>query len=162
MKQILLALFIASFGIAVISGEYQPSSQTIHRAFGWVIFGLVFYIIYILVNIFKNAKESAAKKAKEAKTKPFKIEIVNNEKYINLKKTERIAFLHDLKVKTEDELIKQRKEVEQEKNKLKNIPADVAKYVKSKDTSSLEKKILNLENKIKAIDELIEAETENH
>lgn len=64
-----------------------------------------------------------------------------------------------LKKQTLQELDKQRKEIETEKAKLKDISADVAKYIKPKDMSGLEKSISKLEDKIVAIDELIESET---
>lgn len=44
-------------------------------------------------------------------------------------------------------------------NKLSDIPTDIAKYIKSNDISGLKASISKLENKIIAIDELVESET---
>ena len=97
-------------------------------------------------------------KVKQSKLEPFKIEIVNNEKYLHLKKTERIAFLRDLRKRTVMELTKQRKVLETEGQKLKDNPKDVAKYVKTQDLSIVKKSLSKQEDKLMAIDELIEAE----
>lgn len=104
-------------------------------------------------------KQSNKPKVRQTKITPFKVEIVNNEKYINLKQNKRIEFLHNLKKQTAAKLTKQRKELETEVNKLKDVPADVAKYIKPKDTSALKDNISKLEYKLMAIDELLSAET---
>ena len=129
------------------------------KAFLTGISAVIIMIICFLPHWIKKLARNLNKKRKKAQLTPFKIEIVNNESYINLKKADRIAFLRDLKRKTSVELTKQRKKLEKEKDKLKDIPADVAKYIKIEDTSSFEKNIKILEKKIKAIDELIDLET---
>ena len=162
MKKILTTLFIALSVISVANADYYHSySRTSHldRAYMWAVIALVFFVCSLIGKAFKKVKETTETKVKKAKATPFKVEIVNNEKYITLKKAERVAFLRDLKKQTTAELTKCRKELEKESNKLSDIPADVAKYIKAKDTSSLEKSISDLENKLLAIDELIEAET---
>lgn len=142
--------------------RYYDKTNDLQAFFlGVVVFFTVFFIAQFLLTILKNAKKAQSIKKKEAKTTPFKIEIVNNEKYIGLKKSDRVAFLKGLKKQTLKELSEQRKEIETEQAKLKDIPADVAKYIKQKDMSELEKNISRLENKIIAIDELIESETTN-
>ena len=104
-------------------------------------------------------KQSDKPKVRQTKLTPFKVEIVNDEKYINLKQNKRIEFLHNLKKQTAATLTKQHKELETEVNKLKDVPADVAKYIKPKDTSALKDNISKLEYKLMAIDELLSAET---
>lgn len=96
-------------------------------------------------------------KAKKDMTQ-IKIEIVNDEKYINLKKDDRIKYLENMKKKTTSELNKLNDELKKGNNKLQDIPVDIAKYIKSSDTSSLKNNILKLENKIQVIDELIALE----
>ena len=91
----------------------------------------------------------------------IKIEIVNDEKYINLKSNDRIEYLNNQKKQTISELDKLNKIVEVENNKIKDIPVDIAKYIKPNNTSSLKNDILNLENKILALDELIELEIDD-
>lgn len=162
MKKLFTTLFIALSVISVANADYYHSySRTSHldRAYFWAVVALVFFVCSLIGKAFKKVKESTETKVKKAKATPFKVEIVNNEKYITLKKAERVAFLQGLKKQTVSELTKQKKELEKESNKLSDIPADVAKYIKAKDTSSLEKSISDLENKLLAIDELIEAET---
>ena len=117
---------------------------------------LLMYWILILLPIWTRRAVKA--KVKQSKLEPFKIEIVNNEKYLHLKKTERIAFLRDLRKQTVMTLTKQRKVLEIEGQKLKDIPKDVAKYVKTQDLSIVKKSLSKQEYKLMAIDELIEAE----
>lgn len=82
----------------------------------------------------------------------IKIEIVNDEKYI--KSDNRIEYLDALQKQTVSEL----NELKIENDKLKDIPVDIAKYIKPKDATLLKNNIQNLENKRLAIDELIESE----
>lgn len=104
-------------------------------------------------------KTEHIQKHKMKKIENIKIEIVNNAKYTDLRKAERIKYLQSLKEQTSKELIKLNNEIEKEKDKMKDIPTDIAKYIKQKDTSITQKNILNLENKIIAIDEIIKSET---
>lgn len=115
------------------------------------IFVLIFFGIPRLV---KKINKAIKTKVKESKLAPFKIEIVNDEKYINLKKADRIVFLNSLMKQTIGELAKQQRM----QDKLNAVPADVAKYIKAKDSYSLKKHKLNLENKLIAIEELIRSE----
>ncbi len=96
-------------------------------------------------------------KAKKDMTK-IKIEIVNDEKYINLKSSDRIKYLNSLKKQTVSELNKLNKVFEIENNKRRDIPVDIAKYIKSNDISSLKNEIIKLENKSLVLDELITLE----
>lgn len=96
-------------------------------------------------------------------TTEFKIKIVNNKKYLGAKKLDRIKYLNDLRKRAVNESKKYHKELNNEKNRLKDIPEDIAEYIKPKnaaphDTASLKRKISILEDKITAIDELIESE----
>lgn len=117
---------------------------------------VLLYWLFIILPI--SAKNKIKNSAKQAKLAPFKIEIVNDKKYTKATKEERIAFLHNLKKQTNAELLKKRKELENTNSKLEDIPDDVAKYIKNKDQPLLEKNISDLENKVTAIDELIESE----
>lgn len=94
----------------------------------------------------------------------FKIEIVNNKKYLGAKKLDRVKYLQDLKKRTVAAHKKYHKELSNAKNRLNDIPKDIAEYIKPKnatphDTLSLKHKISILEDKITAIDELINSET---
>ncbi len=100
--------------------------------------------------ITKNQRESIEK---------IKIEIVNNRDYISLKKNARVAYLHDLKSQISKELANLQRKLEAETNKLNDVPADIAKYVKPADNSGLKRAILELGNKMIAVDELIKSET---
>lgn len=162
MKSVFTTLFIALSVISVANADYYHGyyrTSHLDRAYFWAVVALVFFVCSLIGKAFKKVKESTETKVKKEKATPFKVEIVNNEKYITLKKAERVAFLRDLKKQTVSELTKQKKELKKESDKLSDIPADVAKYIKTKDTSSLERSISDLENKLLAIDELIEAET---
>ena len=88
----------------------------------------------------------------------IKIEIVNDDKYKNLKSNDRIEYLNGLKKQTISELNKLNKKLEMENNKIRDIPVDIAKYIKSNDVSLLKKDALKLENKILVLDELIALE----
>lgn len=88
----------------------------------------------------------------------IKIEIVNDEKYVNLQSNDRIEYLNTLKKQTKSELTKLNKELQKENDKLKDIPVDIAKYIKPKDTTALKNDILKLENRLLAIDNLIWSE----
>ena len=111
----------------------------------------------------KESKETVKKpttKAQKANIKTIKIQIINDEKYLNLKKVDRIKYLRKLKEQVFSTLTKEKKELETITNKLNDVPADIAKYVKQSDTSDLQHSILDLEDKIAAIDELIMSETQ--
>lgn len=162
MKSVFTTLFITLSVISVANADYYHGyyrTSHLDRAYFWAVIALVFFVCSLIGKAFKKIKESTEIKVKKEKTTPFKVEIVNNEKYITLKKAERVAFLRDLKKQTVSELTKQKKELEKENDKLSDIPADVAKYIKAKDTSSLENSISDLESKLLAVEELIEAET---
>ena len=92
-------------------------------------------------------------------TREYKKDIVNNEKYINSNKNNRIKYLLDLKTQTVSQLKKTQLRLKKEQDKLNNVPEDVAKYINKIDTSYLEKDIKMLEIKIKAINELIDLDT---
>ena len=144
---------------------YDKTNDMLAFGYGLCISLLVFGISLLLLNALKNTnlyKRLRGKKVertpKKAKTKEFKIEIVNNKQYIDSKKSDRIKYLRNLKKQTSTELDKKRSELEAENKKLKDVPVDVAKYIKTKDTSNLKHDISKLEDKIVAIDELITAE----
>lgn len=130
---------------------------------GFILISFVLCLYYFLPPLIEKLtnkmKRNLKQKQKKEKAKPFKIEIVNNEKYINLKKDKRIAFLRNLKKQTVAELTKQKKELSKEIEKIENIPTDVVKYIKTTNKTKIENNILSLENKINAINELIGLET---
>mgnify|MGYP004478296421 CR=1 FL=1 len=88
----------------------------------------------------------------------IKIEIVNDEKYITSEKDDRIEYLCTLKKQAASDLNKLSDAFRIENNKLRDIPVDIAKYIKCDNTVSLKQEILKLENKIHVIDELITLE----
>lgn len=96
-------------------------------------------------------------KAKKDMTQ-IKIEIVNDEKYINLKKDDRIAYLYTLKKQTVSELNKLNDAFIAENNKIRDIPVDIAKYIKPGNIPYLKNNVKQLENKMCVIDELIALE----
>ena len=131
--------------------------------YGWIIFlammcfvpfGVVFYLTSLIWAIFEWSKTTA----KKIKLTPFKSEIVNNTQYISLEKNDRIKWLQKQKEQLITDLTNKHKEIESKSNILTDIPTDIAKYIKPADTSALKKEINILENKITAINELIETE----
>ena len=145
--------------------RYDKTNDLQAFGYGLVVSALVFCCLLFLLNALKNTNiykrlkgEKVERIPKKAKTKEFKIEIVNNKQYIDSKKSDRIKYLRNLKKQTSTELDKKRSELEAENKKLKDVPVDVAKYIKTKDTSNLKHDISKLEDKIVAIDELITAE----
>lgn len=121
----------------------------------FVPFGMVFYLISFILAMYEFIKSIT-----ENKTTTIKSEIVNDEQYLTLKKAGRVKYLQDLKKQILAEITNLHKEIEKEQNKLNDMPADVAKYVKTKDIMTQKHEILKLENKIIAIDELIKSEKE--
>lgn len=93
------------------------------------------------------------------KTRRAKVEIVNNPKYMNLKKADRVDWLKNMRGDMAVRLGKCQDDLMSECKKVQDIPADVAKYINQDNVSTLKKKIDELETKIAAIDELIAAET---
>lgn len=93
------------------------------------------------------------------KTRRAKVEIVNNPKYMNLKKADRVDWLKNMRGDMAVRLGKCQDDLMSECKKVQDIPADVAKYINQDNVSTLKKKIGELETKIAAIDELIAAET---
>lgn len=90
--------------------------------------------------------------------KQIKIAIINDNKYIDFKSDDRIEYLKNLKKQTESELDKLNKAIKIESGKIRNIPADIAKYVKTTDILSLRDNIQKLGNKKLALEELIALE----
>lgn len=93
------------------------------------------------------------------KTRRAKVEIVNNPKYMNLKKADRVDWLKNMRGDMAVRLGKCQDDLMSECKKVQDIPADVAKYINQDNVSTLKKKIGELETKIAAINELIVAET---
>lgn len=92
-------------------------------------------------------------------TRRAKVEIVNNTKYTNLKKTDRIDWLKNMKGDAAVRLEKCQHDLMSECKKVQDIPVYVAKYINQDNIGTLKKEIGELETKIVAIDELIAAET---
>ena len=157
-----LCLFILSTLILSIPIALALKSDSKNRA--WIItldmlcflpFGIIFYLISLGWAF--SAWCSTYKK--KTKINYIKKEIVNNPDYINLQKQDRIEYLHNIKKQTITEMTKNVEKLESTHNKLSDIPTDIAKYIKSNDISGLKAIISKLENKIIAIDELVESET---
>lgn len=92
-------------------------------------------------------------------TRRAKVEIVNNPKYMNLKKADRVNWLKNMRGDAAARLKKCQHDLMAERKKAQDIPANVVKYINQDDVGALEKEIGVLETKIAAIDELIAAET---
>ncbi|MBD5400885.1 hypothetical protein HDR61_04040 [bacterium] len=116
----------------------------------------------LAVEEFKNNNQSVISNVRTVNAKTtkdmtqIKIEIVNDERYI--KSDNRIEYLSAIQKQAVSELNKLNNVLKIENAKLKDIPVDIAKYIKPKDISSLKNDIQKLENKRLVIDELIESE----
>lgn len=120
-------------------------------------------VISIILFFVPSDKDNAYGPRKTQATKlkqlgKIKAEIVNNSGYLGKEKTDRIEYLQHLKKQTVNELTKTKNALQSEVNKLKDVPEDIAKYIKPQDTSVLQKNISNLEDKLEAIEELIRLE----
>lgn len=143
--------------------EYKELYNAFHDI-GQILFFVIILGIFVGIPLLIKARSKRKKVKKlsrrqKAKITNSKIEIVNNKKYTTLKKLDRIKYLQDLKKQTSANLSKVRKELSVEQNKLKDMPADVAKYVKPVDTSGLKKSIARMEDELLAIEDLIRSET---
>lgn len=145
--------------IADHSADLQTATHIITTIILWLmLIALIIWVIYLFLPK-KIVKNLFVNPIAQLQTVPVKTEIINDGKYINLNKDSRIKYLYVLKEQTVKELTNKRKELELERNRLNDIPTDIAKYVKPNDISALKAGISKLENKITAIDELIESET---
>lgn len=145
--------------VAGYSADLQTATHIITTIILWLmLIALIIWGIYLFLPK-KIVKNLFVNPIAQLQTAPIKTEIINDGKYINLNKDSRIKYLYTLKEQTVMELTNKRKELELERNRLNGIPTDIVKYVKSNDTSALKASIFKLENKITAIDELIESET---
>lgn len=145
--------------VAGYSADLQTATHIITTIILWLmLIALIIWVIYLFLPK-KIVKNLFVNPIAQLQTAPIKTEIINDGKYINLNKDSRIKYLYTLKEQTVMELTNKRKELELERNRLNGIPTDIVKYVKSNDTSALKASIFKLENKITAIDELIESET---
>ena len=137
--------------VADHSADLQTATHIITTIILWLmLIALIIWVIYLFLPK-KIVKSLFVNPIAQLQTVPVKTEIINDGKYINLNKDSRIKYLYVLKEQTVKELTNKRKELELERNRLNDIPTDIAKYVKPNDIS--------VENKITAIDELIESET---
>lgn len=125
-----------------------------------LLLGIVIYVIALVWGIVEVIQFFSESVIDNCTMTTIKSEIVNNEKFLNLEKTERIEYLRNLKKKTIVELEKYNRDIQKEKNRLDNIPDGVAKYIKHKKTPNHKKVVDKLEHRIVAIDELIRSETE--
>lgn len=145
--------------VAGYSADLQTATHIITTIILWLmLIALIIWVIYLFLPK-KIVKNLFVNPIAQLQTAPIKTEIINDGKYINLDKDSRIKYLYVLKEQTVKELTNKRKELELERNRLNDIPTDIAKYVKPNDISALKAGISKLENKITAIDELIESET---
>lgn len=145
--------------VAGYSADLQTATHIITTIILWLmLIALIIWVIYLFLPK-KIVKNLFVNPIAQLQTAPIKTEIINDGKYINLNKESRIKYLYTLKEQTVMELTNKRKELELERNRLNDIPTDIAKYVKPNDISGLKASISKLENKITAIDELIESET---
>lgn len=145
--------------VADHSADLQTATHIITTIILWfMLIALIIWVIYLFLPK-KIVKNLFVNPIAQLQTVPVKTEIINDGKYINLNKDSRIKYLYVLKEQTVKELTNKRKELELERNRLNDIPTDIAKYIKSNDISGLKASISKLENKIIAIDELVESET---
>lgn len=145
--------------VAGYSADLQTETHIITTIILWLmLIALIIWGIYLFLPK-KIVKNLFVNPIAQLQTAPIKTEIINDGKYINLNKDSRIKYLYALKEQTVTELTSKRKELELEHNRLNDIPTDIAKYIKPNDISGLKASISKLENKITAIDELIESET---
>lgn len=145
--------------VAGYSADLQTATHIITTIILWLmLIALIIWVIYLFLPK-KIVKNLFVNPIAQLQTAPIKTEIINDGKYINLNKDSRIKYLYALKEQTVTELTSKRKELELERNRLNDIPTDIAKYIKPNDISGLKASISKLENKITAIDELIESET---
>lgn len=145
--------------VAGYSADLQTATHIITTIILWLmLIALIIWVIYLFLPK-KIVKNLFVNPIAQLQTAPIKTEIINDGKYINLDKDSRIKYLYVLKEQTVKELTNKRKELELERNRLNDIPTDIAKYIKSNDISGLKASISKLENKIIAIDELVESET---
>lgn len=145
--------------VADHSADLQTATHIITTIILWfMLIALIIWVIYLFLPK-KIVKNLFVNPIAQLQTMPIKTEIINDGKYINLNKDSRIKYLYVLKEQTVKELTNKRKELELERNRLNDIPTDIAKYIKPNDISGLKASISKLENKITAIDELIESET---
>lgn len=145
--------------VAGYSADLQTATHIITTIILWLmLIALIIWVIYLFLPK-KIVKNLFVNPIAQLQTMPIKTEIINDGKYINLNKDSRIKYLYVLKEQTVKELTNKRKELELERNRLNDIPTDIAKYIKPNDISGLKASISKLENKITAIDELIESET---
>lgn len=145
--------------VAGYSADLQTATHIITTIILWLmLIALIIWVIYLFLPK-KIVKNLFVNPIAQLQTAPIKTEIINDGKYINLNKDSRIKYLYTLKEQTVMELTNKRKELELERNRLNDIPTDIAKYIKPNDISGLKASISKLENKITAIDELIESET---
>lgn len=145
--------------VAGYSADLQTATHIITTIILWLmLIALIIWVIYLFLPK-KIVKNLFVNPIAQLQTAPIKTEIINDGKYINLDKDSRIKYLYALKEQTVTELTSKRKELELERDRLNDIPTDIAKYIKPNDISGLKASISKLENKITAIDELIESET---
>lgn len=145
--------------VAGYSADLQTATHIITTIILWLmLIALIIWVIYLFLPK-KIVKNLFVNPLAQLQTGPIKTEIINDGKYINLDRGSRIKYLYALKEQTVTELTSKRKELELERNRLNDIPTDIAKYIKPNDISGLKASISKLENKITAIDELIESET---
>lgn len=145
--------------VAGYSADLQTATHIITTIILWLmLIALIIWVIYLFLpkKIVKNLFVNPIAQLQKA---PIKTEIINDGKYINLNKDSRIKYLYALKEQTVTELTSKRKELKLEHDRSNDIPTDIAKYIKPNDISELKASISKLENKITAIDELIESET---
>lgn len=155
-------LIVLAVSAALISIPIALAQHSKTRNKGWIIalsvlcflpFGVILYfisLVWALAVYFAPVN---------IKTRRAKVEIVNNPKYMNLKKADRVDWLKNMRGDMAVRLGKCQDDLMSECKKVQDIPADVAKYINQDNVSTLKKKIDELETKIAAIDELIAAET---
>lgn len=153
---IVLAVSAALISIPITLAQHSKT-----RNKGWIIalsvlcflpFGVILYfisLVWALAVYFAPVN---------IKTRRAKVEIVNNPKYMNLKKADRVDWLKNMRGDMAVRLGKCQHDLMSECKKVQDIPVDVAKYINQDNIGTLKKEIGELETKIAAIDELIAAE----
>ncbi len=155
--------------LALRGGSKHKTWIILLDLFCFLPFGVVFYIISLIWGL--CAMNTTSTTEQDAENKPNyhdkkmgeteKINIVNTRDYLDSKDNERIVYLQKLQKQTTADLKRSQNKLESEIKKIDNMPKDVSKYIDGKHVSELEKEVYKYEDKLLAIQELMDAERSN-